>query len=70
MAITMIVCVCNAITEDQLRALARRGARTPEAAYAELGHEPQCGSCLVYAQQLIDDQRRRLPRPKLRVVSG
>jgi bacterioferritin-associated ferredoxin len=65
----MIVCVCNAITEDELRELARSGLRTPEEAYQMLGHEPQCGSCLVYAQQLIDEARRDLPRPKLRVVS-
>ncbi|MGI8943209.1 MAG: (2Fe-2S)-binding protein [Qipengyuania sp.] len=65
----MIVCVCNAITEDELRELARSGAATPEDAYQLLGHEPQCGSCLTYAQQLIDEQRRRLPRPRLRIVA-
>ena len=66
----MIVCVCNAITEDELRELAHSGARTPEEAYAVLGHEPQCGSCLCYAQELIDQTRRKLPRPKLRVVAS
>ena len=66
----MIVCVCNAICEDELLELARNGARTPEQAYEALGHEPQCGSCLSYAQQLIDEQRRQLPRPKLRIVAG
>ena len=65
----MILCVCNAITEDELKLLARGGARTPDEAYALLGHEPQCGSCLVYAQQMIDEERRQLPRPKLRVVT-
>jgi len=65
----MIVCVCNAITEDELRELARAGARTPEEAYAALGTEPQCGSCLSYAQDLIDKQRRDLPRPSLRIVA-
>lgn len=69
MTITMIVCVCNAITEDELRELASNGARTPEEAYALLGQESQCGSCLVYAQELIDEQRRRLPRPRLRIVA-
>ena len=63
----MIVCVCNAITEDELRGLARAGFRTPEDAYAALGHEPQCGSCLGYAQQLINEQRPK--RPRLRVVA-
>lgn len=65
----MIVCVCNAITEDELRELAREGARTPEDAYAVLGQEPQCGSCLCYAQDLIDQTRSALPRPKLRIVA-
>lgn len=66
----MIVCVCNAITESELRYLARAGARTPEEAYAALGHEPQCGSCLNYAQLLIDEQRCDRPRARLRIVSG
>jgi bacterioferritin-associated ferredoxin len=65
----MIVCVCNAITEDELRGLARAGFRTPEDAYAALGHEPQCGSCLYYAQQLIDEQRSPRRRPHLRAVA-
>jgi bacterioferritin-associated ferredoxin len=65
----MIVCVCNAITEDELRDLTRTGARTPEQAYEALGHELQCGSCLCYAQELIDEARRDIPRPKLRIVS-
>ena len=65
----MIVCVCNAITEDELKTLAGSGARTPEDAYALLGQEPQCGSCLCYAQELIDEVRRGLPKPKLRIVA-
>lgn len=65
----MIVCVCNAITEDELRDLARSGAPTPEQAYKTLGCEPQCGSCLCYAQELIEEARGDLPRAKLRVVA-
>ena len=64
----MIVCVCNAITEQEVRDLARAGARSPEEAYAALGHEPQCGTCLCYAQEIIDEERG--PRPLLRVVGG
>ncbi len=63
----MVVCVCNAITEGELSDLARSGARTPEQAYEALGHEPQCGSCLCYAQELIDEVRGE--RPKLRAVA-
>ena len=65
----MILCVCNAITENEVRDLARAGARTPEEAYAALGHEPECGSCLCYAEQLIAEERKNRPRPALRVVS-
>ena len=65
----MILCVCNAITEDEVRELARAGARSPEEAYATLGHESQCGSCLCYAELLIAEERSRRPRPVLRVVS-
>ena len=63
----MIVCCCNAITEREVRDLARAGARTPEEAYAALGHEPQCGSCLSYADDLMNKERAK--RPCLRAVA-
>ena len=63
----MIVCVCNALTETEVREAARKGARTPEAAYESLGCEPQCGCCLDYAQEIIDGQRGK--RPQLRAVA-
>jgi bacterioferritin-associated ferredoxin len=56
-AITMIVCICNRITESEVRRAARCGARTPEEAYACEGCEIQCGCCLDYAQQVIDEER-------------
>ena len=66
----MIVCVCNCHCENEVRTAARAGAPTPEAAYACLGCEPQCGCCLDYAQEIIDEERgkrphraRRLTRP-------
>jgi bacterioferritin-associated ferredoxin len=58
----MIVCVCNAIREDQLRGIVREGASEPVAAYAALGCEPLCGCCLDYAQEVIDDERGRPAR--------
>jgi bacterioferritin-associated ferredoxin len=62
----MIVCVCNAITEKDVREAARNGARAPEAAYASLDCEPQCGCCLDYAQEIIDEEQPK--RPRLRIV--
>ena len=60
----MIVCVCNAIREDEVRKAAREGATEPFAAYKSLGCEPQCGCCLDYAQEVIDDERGQLARRK------
>jgi bacterioferritin-associated ferredoxin len=62
----MIICVCNRITESEVRLAARAGATTPEAAYARQGCEVQCGCCLDYAQEVIDDARGK--RSHLRVV--
>jgi bacterioferritin-associated ferredoxin len=63
----MIVCVCNRLTEDEVRDAAARGARTPEGAYDCLGCEVQCGCCLDYAQEIIDEELTK--RPKLRLVA-
>jgi bacterioferritin-associated ferredoxin len=62
----MIVCVCNRITESEVRKAARSGASTPEAAYARESCDVQCGCCLDFAQEVIDDERGK--QPKLRLV--
>ena len=61
----MIVCVCNRLTEKDVRQAARRGSATPEAAYACQGCEVQCGCCLDYAQKVIDEERGQRPRLSL-----
>jgi bacterioferritin-associated ferredoxin len=62
----MIVCSCNRIAERELRAAARAGASSPEKAYDCLGCEAQCGCCLDYAQEVINDE---LGRRHLRLVA-
>ena len=49
----MVVCVCNAIKEKDLRAAARSGADRPSQVYALLGRKPKCGQCLAFAQTII-----------------
>jgi bacterioferritin-associated ferredoxin len=61
----MIVCVCNRISESEVREAASKGARTPEAAYAQFDCEAQCGCCLDYAQVIIDEERADLPHLRL-----
>jgi len=56
----MIVCICNAIREDDIRRAARNGAPCPIAAYRSVDCEPQCGQCLPYARELIDQERAAL----------
>ena len=56
----MIVCVCNAIREDELRAAARQGAPCPRTAYKSLCCEVQCGTCLPCAKEVIDNEREQM----------
>ena len=62
----MIVCVCNRLTEREVRDAARSGCATSEAAYASLGCEVQCGCCLDYSEELIASEKGK--RPLLRIV--
>lgn len=57
---SMIVCICNRITEGDVRKAARAGCPTPEQAYACLGCEVQCGCCLDYAREIIEEERASL----------
>ncbi len=56
----MIVCICNALSEDEVRTAARAGAPCPKSAYAHLGCEAQCGACLCFAQEIIEEERAKL----------
>ena len=66
---TMILCSCNRITEDEVRKAARAGASTVDCAYASLGCEAQCGCCLDYAQEIVDEVRGA-KRRHLRLVEA
>jgi bacterioferritin-associated ferredoxin len=53
----MIVCVCNAIREEQLRTYARQGARSVGGAYGRHGCKVKCGSCLPFAREIIEEEQ-------------
>ena len=53
----MIVCVCNAIRESEVRGAARSGASCPSSAYAACGKRPRCGQCFSFARQIIAAER-------------
>lgn len=53
----MVVCVCNAIRERDVRAAARAGAISASDAYRALGLRPKCGQCVNFAREIIDSER-------------
>ena len=53
----MVVCICNALGEKDLRAAIRAGAACPVSAYARFGAKPKCGQCLPFARTIIATER-------------
>ncbi|HEX8482187.1 bacterioferritin-associated ferredoxin [uncultured Sphingomonas sp.] len=53
----MVVCVCNAIRENQVRDAARQGCMTACQAFRSMGRQPKCGQCTVIARAIIDEER-------------
>ena len=49
----MIVCVCNAIRESDVRQAALDGASCPSSAYRAVGRKPRCGQCFPFAREVI-----------------
>jgi bacterioferritin-associated ferredoxin len=49
----MIVCVCNALRESDVRRAARDGAACPTSAYRCFGAKPRCGQCFPFAREVI-----------------
>lgn len=40
-----VVCLCNGLTEDAVRAAVAAGARRPKEVYCGCGGRAQCGGC-------------------------
>lgn len=56
----MVVCICNAIRENDLKEAVRNGADSPCSAYAQYGKRAKCGMCTSFARSLIDETRSQL----------
>ncbi|APG63430.1 (2Fe-2S)-binding protein [Sphingorhabdus lutea] len=52
----MVICVCNAIREKELRDAVRSPCEKPCSVYARLGRKPKCGQCLSFAKDIISNQ--------------
>lgn len=53
----MILCVCNALREADVRAAVRSGATCPMTAYKALGSKPKCGTCVPAARTIVNEER-------------
>lgn len=56
----MYVCICNAIRESDLRAVARARPGCAEALYGVLGRTPKCRQCLSDAAEIVSEERAGL----------
>ncbi len=54
----MYVCICNAITDKQIRQAAESGVRDLWGLQKELGVASNCGSCKEQASEILREHRR------------
>ncbi|WP_439107591.1 bacterioferritin-associated ferredoxin [Congregibacter sp.] len=59
----MYVCICNGITEKQIRSAVAGGANSLQLLRDELGVASQCGSCTDHALSLLEDAPAQAPMP-------
>lgn len=50
----MYVCLCNGYRDAEIREVAESGLRCVKEVYLTLGNGPCCGSCLDFAQDIVD----------------
>jgi bacterioferritin-associated ferredoxin len=53
----MYVCICNAVTEDDVRGCLDSGACSPKEVKAACGMKPGCGTCTKRLYTLISEYR-------------
>jgi len=65
----MYVCVCNAITDKQIRRAARSGVSTLYELRGNLGVAAGCGSCARTAEDILDEELLGNASPQVYVPS-
>ena len=51
----MIICVCNRISDHEIRASVRAGATCCKQVFGGKGTQAQCGSCVEAMGEIIDE---------------
>jgi bacterioferritin-associated ferredoxin len=68
----MYICICQGVTESQIREAIHDGIEDLDALAAELGIGTRCGSCVCAAQSVLEEVHEELgerrSRPTLSLV--
>ena len=51
----MYICVCNGITDQEIKACVAQGASCMADLQRELGVATRCGRCQTYAQEMLSE---------------
>jgi len=51
----MYICICNGITEREIRSAVENGADSLAALQRDLGVATQCGRCAQHARQIVKE---------------
>jgi len=57
----MYVCICNAVTENMIRAAAADGVASLDELGRKTGCAGGCGSCAEFAEEVLHRARTQLP---------
>jgi bacterioferritin-associated ferredoxin len=57
----MYVCICNAVTDNMIRAAAAQGIGSLAELRVATGCSGCCGSCADLAEEILADAKRELP---------
>ncbi|MGO3344053.1 MAG: bacterioferritin-associated ferredoxin [Marinomonas sp.] len=52
----MYVCLCNGVTDNQIKASIQEGATTMRALYKETNLGNQCGKCCQCAKKILNNE--------------
>jgi bacterioferritin-associated ferredoxin len=52
----MIVCICNAIRETEIRQCARAGLCDVDQIYQTLGCQTKCRQCVPFAREIVESE--------------
>ena len=63
----MYVCICNAITDQQIREAADAGVEDLPGLQSRLGVATNCGSCKDNASQILEENRRSNRGARVRI---